>query len=144
MSLVHCDYLLFDVFGTVVDWLDTVSSELKDWARSIPDTPDLDWVEFTKKWRRGYYERMLQYSKDGGSPERFNLDEVHREILDALIDQQKGLEGWNEEVRQSVNSVWHRLNPWKDSVAGLEALKREFKIGTLTNGNLTLMVDMAK
>jgi len=153
MAVAHCDVLLFDVFGTVVDWSGSVSSELSDWSKSTPHSlpnvaplTSINWLAFTQAWRKGYYTRIIDMATNG-NPRKLNLDQIHREILDELIEKSdnQGLkDAWDEDVRTSVNMAWHRLNPWADSSKGLDMLKREFKIGTLTNGTLELMINLAK
>ncbi|CAO1623452.1 unnamed protein product [Jaminaea pallidilutea] len=152
MSLAHVDVLFFDVFGTVVDWLHTVSDELHSTIKAAPHPdPSIqrqllahDWEDFTKQWRAGYMKGTRELAKTG-NPEKITVDAMHRTILDRLVAETEHLsEAWDEEVLSRLNLTWHHLRPWPDSVRGLRELKRQFKVGTLTNGNLSLMVDMAK
>jgi 2-haloacid dehalogenase len=84
----------------------------------------------------------MQRVRSGVEPWR-NLDALHREILDTLLPR-FGLESLDERERAALNRVWHRLDPWPDVVAGLQRLKRRFTISTLSNGNVSLLVDMAR
>lgn len=70
---------------------------------------------------------------------------MHLQILNDLVASTPHLgEAWDDETLARLNTVWHRLRPWPDTPQGLRELKRQFRVGTLTNGNLSLMVDMAK
>ena len=126
--------LCFDVFGTVVDWHGSIAAEV---ARlGLP----VDGGEFALAWRAGYAPAMQQV-RSGALPWT-NIDGLHRRILDGLLAE-RGL-ALGEEARADLNRVWHRLRPWPDSVAGLARLKAGFTITTLSNGNLSLLVAMAK
>ena len=131
--------LLFDVFGTVVDWRSSVISELRSYghARGLK----ADWEGFADDWR-GLYQPSMQAVRNG---ERnfVILDELHRESLLKLISKYDRPRPSSNEEDQLV-SIWHRLKPWPDVVDGLYRLKRRFIIGTLSNGNIGLMVRLAK
>lgn len=131
--------ILFDVFGTVVDWRGSIAAELGAWgaARGVA----ADWAALADAWR-GRYQPQLQRVRSGEIAWR-TLDALHRESLDALLPA-FGLDALDEADRRHLNRVWHRLQPWPDAVAGLERLKRRFTIGTLSNGNVALLVNMAK
>jgi 2-haloacid dehalogenase len=131
--------LVFDVFGTVVDWRSSIVREGQTLAaaRGL----QVDWPAFADAWRAGYRPAMERASRD--SDAWANIDMLHREILEALLPR-FGLEGLNDAERMHLNRVWHRLDPWPDSVAGLRRLKKRFVIATLSNGNVALLVDMAK
>jgi 2-haloacid dehalogenase len=131
--------LVFDVFGTVVDWRGSLVRE--GTALAAAKGLEVDWPAFADAWRAGYQPAM-QRVRSGGEPWR-NLDALHRKILDALLPR-FGLEGLDEGERDHLNRVWHRLDPWPDAVEGLERLKRRFVTATLSNGNVSLLVDMAK
>lgn len=131
--------LAFDVFGTVVDWRGSLAREVAGLAagRGI----DGDWEAFADAWRAGYAPAMDRVRR-GDLPWR-NIDGLHRLILDSIVDR-FGLGGLDEAARTHLNRAWHRLQPWPDSVAGLTRLKQRFAITTLSNGNFSLLVDMAR
>ena len=126
--------LAFDIFGTVVDWHGSIAAEV---ARiGLP----VDGGEFALAWRAGYQPAM-QEVRSGALPWT-NIDGLHRRILDRLL----AVRGITlaETAAADLNLVWHRLRPWPDSVAGLTRLKTRYTIATLSNGNLSLLVAMAK
>lgn len=127
--------LTFDVFGTVVDWRGSIIEEGKSWGM------DLDWAAFADGWRAGYQPAMQQVRS--GALGWTRIDDLHRMILDRLLPQ-FGLSGLNEEQRDRLNRVWHRLRPWPDAVEGLTRLKQSYIIATLSNGNVSLLTNMAK
>ncbi len=131
--------LAFDVFGTVVDYRTTIIREGEQFGaeRGI----DLDWGSFADAWRGRYRPSMDRVMR--GELPWTNLDALHRTALDELLDE-FGVQGLSEEDREHLNGVWHRLWPWGDSVAGLSRLKTSFVLVTLSNGNVRLLVDMAK
>ena len=130
--------LLFDVFGTVVDWRGSIIRELQRLGRR--KRLRADWAAFADAWRRGYAPAM-QRVRRGELPWQ-SIDALHRMILDGLL-REFGLR-LNEREKRDLNHAWHRLTPWPDSVKGLTRLKRRYIIGTLSNGNVALLVDMAK
>ncbi len=131
--------LLFDVFGTVVDWRTSIIRELEAWgsAKGI----SADWTAFTDDWRR-LYQPSMEEVRSGRRPWTI-LDVLHRESLETLIAKY-GITGLNEAEKEHLNKVWHRLSPWPDSVTGLRRLKTRYLIGTLSNGNVGLLAWMAK
>lgn len=131
--------LLFDVFGTVVDWRNAIIREGEILNRS--HDLDVDWARFADRWR-GMYQPAMEQVRSGARPWTV-LDVLHRESLDALVDE-FGLRDLDQHQRDDLNRVWHRLDPWPDSVAGLTRLKRRFIIAPLSNGNVSLLVNMAK
>ena len=126
--------LCFDVFGTVVDWHGSIAAEVQ--RLGLP----VDGGAFALAWRAGYAPAMQQV-RSGALPWT-NIDGLHRRILDGLLAEH-GL-AMDEAARQHLNRIWHRLHPWPDSVPGLQRLKRRYTITTLSNGNLSLLVAMAK
>ena len=131
--------LVFDVFGTVVDWRTSVTQEVEALAKRKHLT--IDGAKFADAWRGGYTPSMNRV-RSGEMPWT-RLDGLHRIILDKiLID--FGLTGLSEADTDALNRAWHRLRPWPDSVAGLTRLKKRFIIAPLSNGNIALMTDMAK
>jgi 2-haloacid dehalogenase len=131
---------LFDVFGTVVDWRTSVSRDLAAFARQ-KRIDGIDWTEFTVEWRKLYQPSMEEVRS--GRRAFTILDVLHRESLDKLISRY-GIKGLSEADIQHLNRVWHRLDPWPDAVAGLTRLKSRFIIAPCSNGNIALMVNMAK
>ena len=133
-SAVQVRALVFDVFGTVVDWRSSVAAEVR--ALGWPVEP----AAFADAWRAGYVPAM-QAVRDGRLPWA-HIDGLHRRILDALLTE-RVLAPPEAEVAE-LNRVWHRLAPWPDSVAGLHRLKARFPVCTLSNGNVSLLMDMAR
>lgn len=126
--------IAFDVFGTVVDWHGSVMREVAEMNL------DVDGSDFALAWRAGYKPAMQQVMEQG---EWIILDHLHRRILDSVLDD-FGLADLDETRRQQLNRVWHRLDPWPDSVEGLTRLKSRYLISTLSNGNIGLLAEMAK
>ena len=127
--------LAFDVFGTVVDWHGSIVKEIS------AAFPDVDAPAFARAWRAGYRPAMDEVRS--GALGWTRIDDLHRRILDRILPQ-FGLAHLSEAERTHLNRVWHRLQPWPDSVPGLQQLKLQFTICTLSNGNLGLLTNMAK
>jgi 2-haloacid dehalogenase len=126
--------IAFDVFGTVVDWHGSVSREVA--AMNL----DVDPGEFALAWRAGYKPAMREVMDKG---EWVILDDLHRRILDRVLHD-FALYSLTEAERRQLNLVWHRLEPWPDSVEGLMRLKSKYIICSLSNGNIGLLTEMAK
>jgi 2-haloacid dehalogenase len=131
--------LVFDTFGTVVDWRSSVAREVEALAKRKGAT--LDAAKFADAWRAGYGPSMNRV-RSGELPWT-KLDVLHRMTLDILLVEFK-LEGLSEDEKSALNHAWHRLAPWPDAVAGLTRLKKKFIIAPLSNGNISLMTDLAK
>ena len=131
---------LFDVFGTVVDWRTSVSREFAAFAREKGIT-GIDPVEFAIEWRKLYHPSMEEV-RSGRRPFTI-LDVLHRESLMKLLGRYR-IAGLSDADIDHLNRAWHRLDPWPDVVEGLERLKSKFIIAPCSNGNIALMVDMAK
>ncbi len=127
--------LAFDVFGTVVDWHGSIAAEAK--RLSLPVDPN----EFATAWRNGYKPAMAKVRS--GTLPWTKIDDLHRMILDDIL-KTFNITSLSESQIHELNLVWHRLNPWLDTVEGLTRLKGKFTIVTLSNGNLGLLADMAK
>ena len=126
--------LSFDVFGTVVDWHGSIAAEV---ARlRLP----VDGGAFALAWRAGYAPAMDQVRR--GELPWTNIDGLHRRILNRLLVEY-GLT-LDDDQAADLNRIWHRLQPWPDSVAGLHRLKLKYTITSLSNGNLSLLVAMAR
>jgi 2-haloacid dehalogenase len=131
--------LTFDVFGTVVDWRASVGREAE--AMLGPKGYALDWGAFADGWRARYVPAMAKVS-DGSRP-FVTLDVLHRENLVELL-KATAVEGLSEAEIDELNLAWHRLDPWPDVLEGMARLKRQFILASLSNGNVRLMVDMAR
>ncbi len=131
--------LLFDVFGTVVDWRGSIIRECRALGRGKKIAAD--WDAFADAWRAGYRPAMARV-RSGELP-WMNIDQLHRLILDELLPR-FSLTGLTEDEIDHLNRVWHRLDPWPDARRGLALLKRGHVIATLSNGNVALLVNMAK
>ena len=139
MDALPVKALIFDVFGTVVDWRGPVILEGEELGRK--KNLDVDWAAFADEWR-GRYAPSMDRVRRGELPWT-NLDALHRASLEELLEE-FGIEGLSEEEIDHLNKVWHRLDPWPDSVAGLSRLKARYVISTFSNGNVALLTDMAK
>jgi 2-haloacid dehalogenase len=131
--------LAFDVFGTVVDWHGGIRREVAALAARLG--VEVDGATFADDWRAGYAPAMDRVRK--GDLPWTRIDELHRMILEQIIDRH-GLGRASEAERRHLNRAWHRLPPWPDTVPGLERLKRKFLLTTLSNGNFSLLTEMAK
>jgi 2-haloacid dehalogenase len=131
--------LSFDIFGTVVDWRSSIIREGQLLQQRLALAPQ-DWVAFADDWRAGYQPAMHEV-RTGVLPWT-DIDGLHRRILDRLLAARALALG--EADAAEFNRVWHRLIPWPDSVAGLYRLKQRFTITSLSNGNVALLVNMAK
>ncbi|KQT14039.1 haloacid dehalogenase type II [Ramlibacter sp. Leaf400] len=127
--------LAFDIFGTVVDWHGSIVREMRE------RHPQVDGDAFARAWRAGYKPAMARVAS--GELGWTLIDDLHRLILDDILPR-FGLGHLGEAERAELNKVWHRLDPWPDSVAGLARLKRGYVICTLSNGNIGLLTRMAK
>lgn len=128
------EILAFDVFGTVVDWHGSIVREIE--KRGY----DIDAANFARSWRDGYQPAMQRVRS--GELGWTKIDVLHRLILDEVLEEY-GLQ-IDEAERRELNLIWHRLDPWPDAVEGLRQLKRVYTICTLSNGNLSLLSNMAK
>ncbi len=130
--------LAFDVFGTVVDWRSSVIAQLAAFGSRNQVTAD--WARLADDWRAGYVPAMDRVRR--GELPWTRLDDLHRERLVELLAE-AGITVADNEV-DDLNRAWHRLDPWPDSVEGLTRLKQRFVITTLSNGNVSLLTNMAK
>ena len=138
-SLRQVKALTFDVFGTVVDWRSSIIREgqLLGKRKGL----DIDWAEFADGWRSGYSPAMHRV-RTGDLP-WMNINDLHRLILVDLL-QEFGIKNLSSAEIDEFNRAWHRLMPWPDSVPGLNRLKSAYLLVTLSNGNVSLLVNMAK
>ena len=131
--------LVFDVFGTVVDWHSSVTRHAEIFGKVNGVTAD--WVDFAESWR-AKYRPFMDKVRSGELPWT-ELDTLHRMGLEELLND-FGITGISEEAKADLNLAWHRLDPWPDSPPGLQRLKSRFILATMSNGNIAMMVDMAK
>jgi 2-haloacid dehalogenase len=138
-TLASVKALVFDVFGTVVDWRSSVAAEVQELAKRKGITVDA--ATFADAWRAGYGPSMNRV-RSGELPWT-RLDTLHRMTLDKILVD-FGITSLSESETDALNHAWHRLKPWPDTVAGLMRLKKKFIIAPLSNGNIALMTDLAK
>ena len=134
--------LVFDVFGTVVDWREGVARDLRAFFARHGAGP-VDAYAAADAWRRRYQPAMEE-CRCGRRPFT-RLDVLHRENLDAVLGE-CGLDpaAIAAEELDELNRAWHRLDPWPDAVEGLARLKRRYVIAPLSNGNVALLLNMAR
>jgi 2-haloacid dehalogenase len=128
--------LIFDVFGTVVDWRSSVIREVSAAAGQV------DAAAFADEWRREGYRDAIASIRRGERPWA-DADTLHRRKLDELLVRH-GVTGLTETQVAALSRAWHRLDPWPDAVEGLTRLKQRYVISPLSNGNLGLLVNMAR
>ena len=139
IELQNIKALAFDVFGTVVDYRSTIIREGEELNRARGF--DVDWGRFATEWR-GRYRPALDRVVRGEEPWE-KLDLIYRRALDQVLVN-LGIDTLTEDEKVRLNLVWHRLQPWPDAIAGLTRLRVRFTLATLSNGNVSLLVDMAK
>jgi len=132
--------LTFDVFGTVVDYRGTIIREGEQLNRA--KELHIDWAQFADAWRARYGPSMDRVMR--GELPWTNLDSLHRLSLNELLVEFKINEHFTEDEKDHLNHVWHRLQPWPDAIPGLTHLRKRFVLATLSNGNVALLVNMAK
>lgn len=140
MSLDSITTLLFDTYGTVVDWRSSIADEGRKLAADKGIT-GIDWEAFANAWRAGYHPAMDQVRK--GERTWTTNDTLQRQRLDEIVAE-FGIESLSQAEKDDFNRAWHRLRPWPDAVAGLKRLKTKFTIGTLSNGSYFLLANMAR
>jgi 2-haloacid dehalogenase len=131
--------LLFDVFGTLTDWRTSIAREAKSILSPLGHT--LDWLAFADAWR-GEYQPAMEEIRSGRAP-FVKLDVLHRKNLERILPR-FGISGLREETAQHLNLAWHRLDAWPDVAKGLTRLKTRFRLAPCSNGNISLMVDIAR
>jgi 2-haloacid dehalogenase len=134
--------LAFDVFGTVVDWRTSVARESAGFLAQIGQSPG-DAAAFADAWRGQYIAAMIGMRKSGRA--FVPLDVLHHEMLEATL-RERGVDpaGLDPALLDDWNHAWHRLDPWPDAVEGLTRLKARFPIVTCSNGNIALILNMAR
>jgi 2-haloacid dehalogenase len=134
--------LAFDVFGTVVDWRTSIARESAGFLAAV-GLGARDPAAFADAWRAQYIAAMIGMRKSGR--EFVPLDVLHREMLDATLrDWGADPAALDEALLDDWNRAWHRLDPWPDAVEGLTRLKARFPVVTLSNGNVALLLNMAR
>jgi len=131
--------LVFDVFGTVVDWRNGVAREAEKTLKPLGYS--LNWLEFADAWRDGYQPAMEEV-RSGRTP-FVKLDILHRRMLDK-IKPRFGLEKLDEATQAELNLAWHRLDAWKDVGPGFARLRTRFKLCPCSNGNIAMMADIGR
>ena len=131
--------MFFDVFGTLVDWRSSVAREAERILGTLGYA--LDWAAFADAWR-GEYQPGMEAVRAGRVPFA-KLDVLHRHNLERLLPR-FGLENLSGEVLDDLTLIWHRLDAWPEVPAALARLKRRFRIAPVSNGNISLMVDLAR
>ncbi|TVT45107.1 MAG: haloacid dehalogenase type II [Denitromonas halophila] len=131
--------LVFDVFGTLVDWRTSIARESEQ--ALTPLGIAVDWLAFADAWR-DQYQPAMEEVRAGRIP-FCKLDRLHRRNLDVVLAD-LGLDQLNETTRQQLNLAWHRLDAWPDVSAGLHALRQHYRLAPCSNGNISLMVDLAR
>lgn len=156
MSIDHLPRaLLFDVFGTVVEWRTCVTQALCAAARHALEDPskdlcpdlrdrasvmkEKDWLRLAEEWRRSYGKFTTTFDS---SQEFISVDQHHYTTLQDLLSQRSIRELFNDDELCDLTLSWHRLDPWPDSVPGLELLNKKFITSTLSNGNVSLLQDL--
>jgi 2-haloacid dehalogenase len=139
MDTSNVKALIFDVFGTVVDWRSSIIKQCHELGRV--KGIEADWGAFADSWR-GKYRPYMDKVRNGQLPWT-NLDGLHRMGLDEVLNEFE-ITGLSEEEKRVMNFFWHRLRPWVDSVPGLYRLKNRYIIAPMSNGNVALMTNMAK
>ena len=131
--------LIFDVFGTLVDWRSSIARESR--AHLSPLGIAIDWHGFADAWR-AQYQNAMDEIRTGRMPFS-KLDRLHRRNLDVVM-KEFGIDHVDEASRRDLNLAWHRLDAWPDVTPGLLALKENFRLAPCSNGNISMMVDLAR
>jgi 2-haloacid dehalogenase len=131
--------LFFDVFGTLMDWRTSVAREAEKILGNLGYS--LDWIAFADAWR-GQYQPGMEEVRLGKIPFS-KLDVLHRRNLERILPR-FGLENLSDEVLAELNLAWHRLDAWPDVPAAMKRLRRKFLLAPCSNGNIALMVDLAR
>jgi 2-haloacid dehalogenase len=131
--------ILFDVFGTLVDWRTGVIEALRAFGERTDASAD--WAAFADDWRGAYAPSMDRVRR--GESAWQNLDALHRASLVMLLERY-GIGGFDAREYDRVARAWHTLSPWPDVVAGLRRLRERFVVASLSNGNVALQIDLVR
>ena len=136
----HVDALVFDIFGTLVDWRTSLIEDLTAFGsgRGL----SVDWPALVDAWRGAYMPSMDRVRR--GEQPWTPLDALHRASFDELAERFGFAGALDDDARRWCVDRWHRLRPWPDTVAGLTRLRARYILGTLSNGNVRLLADLAK
>jgi 2-haloacid dehalogenase len=139
MTATHLKAIVFDVFGTLVDWRTSIANEVRDTlgAQGIC----ADWHQFALDWR-AEYQGAMEEVRSGRIP-FCKLDRLHRRNLDIVVDR-LGLQHMDEATRQHLTLAWHRLDAWPDVAPGLQRLRQHYWLAPCSNGHIALMVNLAR
>jgi 2-haloacid dehalogenase len=132
--------LLFDTFGTLVDWRTSLIADLSAFGRER-GLAGVDWTALVDAWRAAYAPSMDRVRK--GELPWTVLDDLHRVSLEKLLAEHR-ITGLSEHELDHLNRGWHRLHPWADTVAGMQRLRTRYILGPLSNGNVALLVNLAR
>ncbi len=135
----HLKAILFDTFGTVVDWRSSITADFRAFGKR--KAIDIPWETFIDEWKTAYKPGMDAVR--GGVWPWTRVENIYRPKLDAILFKY-GIDTLTEDDKIYLNRAWHRLNPWPDSIAGLTRLKKRYVISTLSNGDVDCLVNMAK
>jgi 2-haloacid dehalogenase len=131
--------LFFDVFGTLVDWRSSVAREAK--ALLAPLGHEIDWAKFADAWR-GEYQPSMEEIRSGRRA-YVVLDKLHFENLERILPR-FGLDDVSPDDREALTRIWHRLDAWPDVPEGMRRLHKRFRLAPVSNGNISIMVDLAR
>jgi 2-haloacid dehalogenase len=129
-----------DIFGTTVDWRTGVADQVAEVAAAAG--VELDAGRFADAWRDRYLPSMRAVNV--GERGWADLDTLHRESLDALLDEHGGAAAFDDAARRRMVRAWHRLPAWDDSVTGLARLRRQYTVTALSNGGFALLTSLVK
>jgi len=138
-ALSQLKALVFDTFGTVVDWRSSLIAELSAFGRRRGILAD--WPLLIDEWRAAYYPSMDRVRK-GEQPWTI-LDALHRQSLESLVAR-FGINGLSTEDLDELTGAWHRLHPWPDVLEGMQRLATRYFVGPLSNANVALLVRLRK
>jgi 2-haloacid dehalogenase len=131
--------LVYDVFGTCTDWRNGVARDAERILRPLGF--HIDWLAFADAWR-ALYQPTMEEVRAGRQP-WVKLDVLHRRMLDQ-IRPRFGLQALEAKVVDDLNLAWHRIDTWPDVVPGFARLQKQFLLAPCSNGNIALMVDVAR
>jgi 2-haloacid dehalogenase len=138
-ALANVKALVFDTFGTVVDWRSSLISELSAYGQRRGVMAD--WTLLTDEWRAAYYPSMERVRR--GEQPWTTLDTLHRQSLEKLVND-LGIEGIGVDDLDELTGSWHRLHAWRDVLGGMRRLAQRYILGPLSNANVALLVRMGK
>ena len=131
--------LVFDVFGTLVDWRGSIARESQ--AVLAPRGVAIDWLAFADAWR-GQYQPAMEEVRTGQIPFS-KLDVLHRRNLEVVLREFK-IRDLDESTKAHLNLAWHRLDAWPDVAPGIRRLRERYRVAPCSNGNISLMVNLAR